>query len=124
MGIIFWESGKVFYSCLADLNNFHNDNFECFYYCNPVERIQSIIQQPAFSEHMSCAPAQEFNDAEKRVYSEVKSSDWWWNERVHKEKFIIPTIILTASIAMTAAWSYNCPFIQKFAQDTPYTLCR
>jgi hypothetical protein len=40
------------------------------------------MQPPAFSEDMSYAPAKEFDDAEERIYSEVKSSNWWWNEEV------------------------------------------
>jgi hypothetical protein len=40
------------------------------------------MQQPAFNEHMSYAAAKEFNDAVERIYSEVKSNDWWWNEQI------------------------------------------
>jgi len=50
---------------------------------NSGERIEILMQQPAFREHMSYAPAKEFNDAEERIYSEVKWSNWWWNEQVH-----------------------------------------
>jgi len=35
------------------------------------------MQPPAFREPMLYAPAQEYNDAEERIPSEVKSSDWW-----------------------------------------------
>jgi hypothetical protein len=39
------------------------------------------MEQPAFRIHMLYAPVKEFNDAEECIYSEVKSSDWWWNEQ-------------------------------------------
>ena len=82
MGIDSWKSGKVCYNRLADPNNLRDDDYTRFFYRNPVECIEFLMQQPAFREHMSYAPAKEFNDAEERIYSEVKSSDWWWNEQV------------------------------------------
>jgi len=71
---------------------------------------------------MSYAPAKEFNDAEERIYSEVKSSDWWWNEQVRWLNFVLATMILTASSASAAAWSYDCPFIRQFRPDTSFKL--
>jgi hypothetical protein len=40
-------------------------------------------------EHMSYAPAMEFNDAEECIYSEVKSPDCWWHEQVRLLNFVI-----------------------------------
>ena len=71
---------------------------------------------------MSYAPAKEFNDAEECIYSEVKSSDWWWNDQVCYLNFVIATMILTASLATAAAWSYECPQIRQFRPDTSYKL--
>jgi len=71
---------------------------------------------------MPYAPAQELNDTEERVYSKVKSSNWWWNEQVNYLNFVIATTILTTSMAMAASLSYDCPFIQQFRPDTTYTL--
>jgi len=78
------------------------------------------MQPPAFSEHMSYAPANEFNDAEECIYSHMKSSDWWWNEQVRQLNLVIATMILTASIATAVAWSYDCPFIRHCRPDTSY----
>ena len=83
MGIDSWKSGKVWYNHLADPRNLRDDGYTGFFYCNSVECIEFLMQQPAFREHMSYAPAKEFNEAEERIYSEVKSGDWWWNEQVH-----------------------------------------
>jgi len=82
MGIDSCKSGTVCYFCLADPNNLRVDDYTLFSYRNPVEWIEFLMQQPAFREHKSYAPAKEFNDAEERIYSEMKSSDWWWNEQV------------------------------------------
>jgi len=82
MGIDSWKSSKVCYNCSVDANNLRNDDYARFIYRNPVECIEFLMQQPAYREHMSYAPAKEFNDAEERLFSEVISSDWWWNEQV------------------------------------------
>jgi len=83
MGIDSWESGKVYYHHLADPKNLCDDDFACFFYRIPVECIEFLMQQPVFREHMSYAPAKEFNDAQERTYSEVKSSDLCRNKQVH-----------------------------------------
>jgi len=77
MGIDSWKLGKVCYNRLPNPNNLRNDDYTCFLYHNPVECIEFLMQQPAFREHMSYAPAKEFNEAEEHIYSEVKSSNWW-----------------------------------------------
>jgi len=71
------------YNHLTDPNNFRDDDYTLWFYRNPVECIEFLMQQPAFREHLSSAPAQEFNEAEERIYSEVKSSNWWCNKWVH-----------------------------------------
>jgi len=35
------------------------------------------MQQPAIREHVSYAPAKEYNEAEEHIYSEVESSGRW-----------------------------------------------
>ena len=71
---------------------------------------------------MLYAPANEFDDTEEHIYSQVKSSDWWWNELVVWSNFVIATWFLTTSIAMAASWSYDCPLIWQFRPDTSYKL--
>jgi hypothetical protein len=77
MGIDSWKSSKVCYNHLANLNNHRDNDYTLFFYRNPVECTEFLMQQPAFMEHMSYAPAMEFNDAEECIYSEVKSPDCW-----------------------------------------------
>jgi len=71
---------------------------------------------------MLYAPAKELNEAEGRIYSEVKSCDLWWNEKVLELNFVIAKIISIASIATATPWSYKCPFIRQLRADTSYTL--
>jgi len=63
-GIDSWKSGKVYYNRVADSNNLRDNDYTRFFHRNPVECIEFLMQQPAFREHMSYAPAKEFNDAE------------------------------------------------------------
>jgi len=82
MGIDCCKSGKECDNHLADQNNIRDDDHTLFIYHNPVEFMEFAMQQPVFREHMLYAPTKEFNDTEEHIYSEVKSSDWWWNEQV------------------------------------------
>jgi hypothetical protein len=72
---------------------------------------------------MSNTPAKAFNDAEEHIDSEVKSSDWWWNELVRWLNFVTATMFVTTSISMAAAWSNNCPFfgISDYTHLTNYS---
>ena len=122
MGIDSWISGKVCYNRLANSNNLHADDYTCFFYCTAVECIEFLMQRFAFREHLSYAPAKEFHDAGEHIYSDVKSSNWWWNEHVCYLSFVIATMILTASLATVATWSYECPIIRQFRPVTSYKL--
>jgi len=74
-GIDSSKSGTVCYNRMANPDNLRDDDYACFFYCNPVDCIEFLMQQPAFREHTSYAPANEFNDAKEWIYSGVKSSD-------------------------------------------------
>jgi len=76
MGIDSWKSAKLYYNCFADPNNLRNDDYTHLFHPNPVECIEFLMQLPAFREYMLLASGKEFNNAEKYVYSEVKSSNW------------------------------------------------
>jgi len=82
IGIDSWKWGNLCSNCFADPNNLGVDDYTHFFYRNPVECMELIIQQPAFWERRLYAPAKEFNEAGEHIYSEVESSDWWWNEQV------------------------------------------
>jgi len=75
MGINSWNSGTLGNNCLADRNNLLDGDYTCCFYCNPVECIECLMQQFAFREHTSYAPAKELIEPDKRIYSEVKSRD-------------------------------------------------
>jgi len=82
MGIDSGKPGKVCYNCLPDRNILCDDDYTQFFLRNPVKCIEFLMQEPEFTEHMSYAPPQDYIEAEERIYSEVKSSDWWWNKQV------------------------------------------
>jgi len=63
---------EVCYNSLDDPNNLCDEDYTHFFYPNPVECIEFLMQQPVFREHMLYAAAKEFNDAEEHIYSGVK----------------------------------------------------
>ena len=63
MGIDSSTSAKVCYNCLANPNNVCNYHYTYFFYRNPAEWVEFLMQQLAFRYPMSYAPATEFNDA-------------------------------------------------------------
>jgi len=81
-----------------------------------------LIQVSALWEHMSHAATKKFIDTNERVNSEVKSSDWWWNQWVHSSNVATATIILSPAIATAAAWSSHYSLFLNFWPDTSYKL--
>jgi hypothetical protein len=59
MGMDHWKSGQVCYKCLADPNNLRDDDYTWFIYRYPVECIEFLIKQHAFSKYISYVPAKE-----------------------------------------------------------------
>jgi hypothetical protein len=72
MGIDFWTSMHVCYNQLADLNDIPDDDYTSFFYRNPDECIPSVMELPAFREHMFYDPETEYDKAEEGINSEVK----------------------------------------------------
>jgi hypothetical protein len=70
MGIDSWKSSLPGYNNLPQPKNLREDHCICFAYYCLVKCIESLMQRPAFCEYMSYAPAKEFNNAEKHIYSE------------------------------------------------------
>jgi len=124
MGIDYCKSGNAYYNTLADPNILCDDEFTPFFYRNPVECIEFLIHWPAFRKYIKYALEMKFNEANEHIDSEVKSSDWCWNQQVCDVNFITATIILTASITTVGAWCDDCPFIEQFWPDTSQKLFR
>jgi hypothetical protein len=41
-----------------------------------------LLRQPAYEDHLTYAPERHFNDAGERIYSEMHTADWWWDQQV------------------------------------------
>jgi hypothetical protein len=54
------------------------------YYRDPLAAIQSLLDRPSLAEHLEFSPRRVTvgNDANRRVYSEMSTGDWWWNLQV------------------------------------------
>jgi len=82
MNINSWKQCKVCYNSLVDPNHFPDHGFTRVSNHNPVQCTQFLMKQRVCREYISYAPVKEIDDAEERIYSEVKWSDWSWNEWV------------------------------------------
>jgi hypothetical protein len=47
-----------------------------------IKAVRWLLRQPAYAEHLAYAPQQVFSSAGKRLYSEMNTGEWWWNEQV------------------------------------------
>jgi hypothetical protein len=81
-----------------------------------------LVRQTAFREYILYAPAKEIDDIEEYMYTEVISSNWWWNEQVHCLNCVTAMMIITTLIATPASWSYDCHIICQFRPDKSYNL--
>jgi len=46
-----------------------------------------LMQQPAYAEHLICAPQRCFNSdtPPKYLYTEMHTADWWWETQVSRD---------------------------------------
>ncbi|KAF8875514.1 hypothetical protein BD779DRAFT_1613422 [Infundibulicybe gibba] len=51
------------------------------WYRNPIECIQELVGNPAFSNSTSFVPERVYtsSDGDERIYDEMWTGDWWWN---------------------------------------------
>jgi hypothetical protein len=52
-----------------------------FWYRNPLDIIQYLLAQPAFSPHLQFQATREYQDSQ-RIYNELHTADWWWEVEV------------------------------------------
>ena len=69
----------------VDTNLQWEDSDECnpisFYSRDPVEVGLWLLQQPCYAEYLHFSPQKTFTEGD-RLYEELHSSDWWWQEQV------------------------------------------
>jgi hypothetical protein len=41
-----------------------------------------LLEQPAYEDDLVYAPERHFNDAGSRIYGEMHTGDWWWEQKV------------------------------------------
>ncbi|KAF8415845.1 hypothetical protein EV426DRAFT_541641, partial [Tirmania nivea] len=51
-----------------------------FYYRNIIEYIQYLLVQRAFVPHIVWEPVKVFNKDSERIYLELNTTSWWWDE--------------------------------------------
>ena len=55
-----------------------------------IKAMRWLLRQPAYAKHLVYAPQRNFSSEGKRLYSEMNTAEWWWNEQVRVDpEFII-----------------------------------
>ena len=49
-----------------------------FHYRNAMDCIRSLFGQPSFLDHMDYASKRLFDAQGNRIYTDLSSSNWWW----------------------------------------------
>lgn len=73
-----WKRGEAKF--FSDTEN----AFKPFYFRPIDEMIKHFFKQPAFRDHLIYKPIRDFNASGDRVYSDLHTADWWWEEQVQK----------------------------------------
>ena len=47
-----------------------------------IKAVRWLLRQPAYAEHLVYAPQRVFSSEGKRIYGEMNTGEWWWNEQV------------------------------------------
>ena len=82
-----WHKGEVQYALRPKAE---------FRYRNLLQCIQYLLRQRAFVSHMLWEPVQVFNSDKERIYSEMNTGTWWWDQQVCSPEMRIHIRLLTS----------------------------
>jgi len=82
-----WHTGEVQYALRPKSE---------FRYRNLLECIQYLLRQRAFVCHMLWEPVKIFNKDNERIYSEMNTGTWWWDQQVCSPEMHIHIRLLTS----------------------------
>jgi len=77
-----WKEGKVCFDQSVNPTSLRDSDMVSFWYRDPVECIEFLLQQPAYRDHMVYAPMHEHNEVGERMFSEINTGNWWWRIQV------------------------------------------
>lgn len=85
-----WKKAEVSFSEEGEADNDPHDSMkatararkQAFWYRNPVDVAEYLLSQPRFDKHTIYGPYKEFNSAQRRIYGEYHTGDWWWETQV------------------------------------------
>lgn len=81
-------------------------------YRDITKTLKFLLGHRAFNDEMVFEPVREYNDSNKRVYTEMHTGDWWWEtqEKLPEGATVVPILLSTDKTALTrhrgdlAAW--------------------
>jgi hypothetical protein len=109
-----WESGMVEYPLRPKSE---------FFYRNILDCIQYLLHQRAFVKHMLWEPVELFNRDGDRIYSEMNTGSWWWDQQV-TPPYYIPDIACLQFPDDDSSRVYTNPRPPGIRSDTSHKLLR
>jgi len=68
-----WQNGTMDFHLQRGIKFFYRDVVECIHY---------LLRQKAFAQDLIFEPSREFDSQGCRVYTEMHTTDWWWEMQV------------------------------------------
>lgn len=94
-------------ACKLDLGVVDDDGEPIvMFYRDPIECIQKLFSKPEFKGKMVYAPQKEFraDNEEDRVYSEMWTSNWWWEIQVSEYLCVMIDCTYQSHTASITCW--------------------
>jgi hypothetical protein len=82
LGADSWRSGKVTFLRGVPETELREVDWTSYWYRDPVDAIRFLLGQKQFAKELVWAPVREYGHSGDRIYSEMHTANWWWNEQV------------------------------------------
>ena len=78
-------------------------SIEVVQYGNIIHSIEFLLGYPPFGSDLVYGSIRQYNDENKRVYTEIQTGDWWWKtqDQLPEGSTIVPLLIATNKTVLT-----------------------
>jgi hypothetical protein len=96
-----WNVGKAKF--FADVKNEIVD----FWYRNISKVIKHFFRQPAYRELLIYKPVKDFNHDGQRVYSDLHTAKWWWEQQVRAKGLLTSIDARNRTLTGNEVWDWT-----------------
>jgi len=105
-----WHTGEVQYALRPKSE---------FRYRNLLECIQYLLRQGALVCHMLWEPVKIFNKDKERIYAEMNTGTWWWDQQVCSPQRIFSISVSSPRTDTDSSRIQACPRLVGIRSNTP-----